>query len=219
MSDRKDLDASASMKFLMLWNLYIVLLLVAGILTMMGMARRRKRQYRRRGGRRASGRYIKGNVDENLALDTLAGRTLIGAAFDEVVVERTLISSLVATYSLADFTNAAGDGPITVGIAHNDYSDAEIEEVIESVTSWDEGDLVGKEVANRKVRKIGTFQSDEVGVLGIDVLNDGMPIKSKLNWILTTGDTLRLWAYNEGTSALATGSTIKCQGHANLWPR
>ncbi len=169
--------------------------------------------------KRRMGRYLKGNVDESVTLATLAGRTLVSATFDETVNERTLVSSLLAVYSLEQFTKIAGDGPILVGVAHSDYTDAEIEQVIENTGSWNEGDKVGQEMAKRLVRQIGIFDipsdADEVSVL-----NDGKIIKTKLNWILLQGQTLKLWGFNLGSSALATTTpVVRAQGHANLWPR
>ncbi len=168
------------------------------------------------------GRYLRGSVDENLSLGTLASLTLVSANFDESVVERTLISSLVATYAMTDFTSGVQDGPIIVGVAHSDYTDAEIEEVLENTGSWNEGDIVQtREVGKRLIRRIGVFvpggnhqPTDTVA------LNDGKPVKTKLNWILTTGDTLVVWCYNAGGSALAgTSPQVQVTGHANLWPR
>ncbi len=165
------------------------------------------------------GKYMKGGVEEILALGTLASRTLISDIFDNVVEEKTLVSSLVASWSLGQFTQAVNDGPITVGVAHSDYTDPEIETVLESTGSWKQGDLIQQEIGLRKVRIIGTFQQVDIS-LGNAVLNNGKPIKTKLNWLLMTGQSLRLWAYNGGASALATTDpSVKCIGHANLWGR
>jgi len=46
------------------------------------------------------GRYIRGNVDEEVALTTLASKDVVSAIFDETVNERTKITSLVATYGM-----------------------------------------------------------------------------------------------------------------------
>ncbi len=106
-----------------------------------------------------------------------------------------------------------------VGIAHSDYSDAEIQAVIDQTLSWNEGDKVGQEVAKRLVRRIGQFGQPGDSLAPV-VLNDGKEIKTKLNWILLQGQTLKLWAYNLGTGAVATTTPIvTAQGHANLWPR
>ncbi len=170
-------------------------------------------------GKRRFQRYIRGSVDEQLDLGTLAAKTLVGTAFDNTVAERTYVSSIVASWSLQGFTQASDDGPILVGVAHSDYTDAEIEEVIENTGSWDEGDLISQEKNARKVRKVGILGQGE-GVDEAFRLANGRKIKTKLGWILNAGDTLRLWAYNLGASALATTDPeVQVEGHANLWPK
>ncbi len=168
--------------------------------------------------RRRMGKYIRGSIDEDLDLGTLAAKTLIAGAFDESANQRMLVSSIVATWTLDGMV--AGQGPILFGIAHSDYDSPEIEAVIENTGSWDEGNKVAQEIAKRQVRIIGTM----VGPMdtGTDdvVWNDGKPVKTKLNWILNTSDTLDLWAYNLSTAALTTAAPVlRASGHANLWPR
>ncbi len=170
-------------------------------------------------GKRRMGRYIRGNIDEGVGIGTLAGVTLISTTFDETVNERTLVSSIVATWAISNWTAIASNGPFLVGVAHVDYSAAEIEAVIENTGSWDEGDLVQQEVANRKVRIVGTLVPAGSAAES-SRLNDGRPVKTKLNWILNQGDTLQAWVYNTGSVATATTTpTLRVQGHANLWPR
>ncbi len=82
--------------------------------------------------RRRMGRYIRGNVDEELAMAGLASKDVVGAVFDETVNERTFVSSIVAAFALSNWTPIANAGPIIFGVAHGDYSDAEIEEWIEN---------------------------------------------------------------------------------------
>ncbi len=165
------------------------------------------------------GKYIKGNVDEILSLGTLASVTVIGSNFDEVVNEKTLISSLVAAYALEELTSP--QGPILFGVAHSDYTDAEIEEVLENIGSWDTGDKISQERGKRLVRVIGIMTADDAVAGTTDVrFNGGDPVKTKLNWMLDSGDTIKLWAYNKSASALATTVPILvCSGHANLWQR
>ncbi len=152
-------------------------------------------------------------------LGTLAARTLVSAPISDTVQERTLVSSVVTAWAISDFTSAAGTGPFAVGVAHSDYTDAEIEAVLENTGSWDEGDLVQQEVAKRKVRRIGVINTPDGAATKSFVLNDGDPIKTKLNWILTQGQTLRIWVYNLGDAAIATTDPdITVSGHANLWP-
>ncbi len=166
---------------------------------------------------RSMANYLRGAVDEELDLGSLAARTLISTPFDEVARERMRVTSVVGTYTLSDVTVATGDGPVLVGLAHSDYSDPEIEAWIENSGSWDEGDLVQQEVAGRKIRKVGIFESKDLAAESA-VLNDGKPIKTKLNWVFKTGQTVDLWAYNMGSSAFATTNpTLRLQGHANIF--
>ncbi len=154
--------------------------------------------------------YLKGNVDESLSLGTLASKTLVADTWDESPEEKTLISSIVCTWSIDKLTS--GQGPLIFGVAHSDYSDAEIEAVLENQASWDQGSKVEQEVAKRLVRQIGTFQATEID------FNDGEPMKTKLNWRLNSGDTLKMWVYNNSDDALsATVPVLHCNGHANLW--
>ncbi len=155
-------------------------------------------------GRRAP--ILKGNVGEVQALGTLASNTLIGSLFDEVVNERSFLLSLNAIWSIEDLV--AGDGPVLVGVAHGDYTDAEVEEVIENANSWNRGDLVQQEVARRKVRQVGTFMGG-----GESVLNEGRMIKTPLKFIVNQGQTLRLWAYNASSATLNTGAIVTLAGH------
>ncbi len=169
--------------------------------------------------KRRMGRYIRGQVNETLALSTLAATTLISDIFDNTVSERTRISSIVAAYTMQEFTTGAGDGPIMVGVAHSDYTDAEIEAHLENVATWAEADKIGQEIADRLVRIVGVFGVPDSNSSNTR-LNDGKLIKTKLNWILTQGQSLRLWAYNLGASALAgTSPLVTCVGHVNLFPQ
>ncbi len=137
----------------------------------------------------------------------------------DTVNERTYVSSLVATWSMQGMTTGDNIGPIMVGVAHGDYSLAEIEAWIELTTGWDEGNLISREVAARKIRRIGVFRKDAVGI-GVQALNDGRPITTKLGWILLQSQTVQYWAYNMGTGSLATTDpNVYVQGHCNLWPR
>ncbi len=169
--------------------------------------------------RRAMGTYIRGNITLDLTLGTLAARTAVLSAFQDTVVNRTFISSIVATITLSNATGVDNVGPILFGYAHSDYTGAEIEEYIELVTSWDAGDKVSQEIGSRLVRRVGTI---ETPALSTDsrVFNDGRPIKTKLNWMIQPGQTIDFWVYNLGTAAFTTTDpNVNIQGHANLWPR
>ncbi len=189
---------------------YILILLVAGAMLALGLAKKR-------GKKRSMGRYIKGNVDEDFALGTLAGNTAILEA-SQVVGERTRITSIDCSWTLSDFTPGDNVGPIECGVAHSDYSLAEIEEVLEATSSWNEGDKISQEIQRRLVRRIGVFQHSDA--LEDSVLNEGQPIKTRLNWILNAGQGLNFWVYNQGSGSLATTDpNMHIVGHANLFPQ
>ncbi len=189
----------------------ILVMIVLALASLAKHTPRKRRKFRR---------YVKGSVDESLQLGTLGARTLITDTWDETVIERTLITSIDVTWSLGQFTPAVGDGPIIVGVAHSDYTDAEIEEVIENSGSWNEGAKIEQERSKRQIRIVGSFFTGPDSALAIVTLNDGKPIHTKLNWILVTGQTLKMFAYNAGSSPLATTDPrMTAQGFAHLWPQ
>ncbi len=164
-------------------------------------------------------RYIRGAVDELTNIGTLASLVAVATPMDSVVNERTWASSLRAIWSVSNWTAAANVGPLLVGVAHSDYTAAEIEEWIEQTGSWDEGNLVSQEVGKRKIRTVGTLDATQAVTETVS-LNDGKAITTKLGWILTQGQTLDVWAYNLGSAAFATTSPqLRTQGHVNLWPQ
>ncbi len=185
--------------------LEILLSLVAFML----LAKKPKRKFRP---------YIRGRIVQSLSLGTLGALTLVSDIVDDTVDEKTFCTSVVLTWSLQGFTAVAVDGPILVGVAHSDYTDAEIQENIELNTNWSQGDQIAQERGRRKVKIVGTFLTppsiDETAVL-----NDGKEIKTKIGWMLTTGQSIRYWAFNKGGSALTTGANLHVAGYANLWPQ
>lgn len=163
-------------------------------------------------------RYIRGSIEHTQVVSVpLATKVAASAVFDEDVNERTLVSSVVATYTLTAVTPVIGQGPMICGLAHSDYTTGEIEAYLENDGSWNEGDLVAKEISGRKIRRVGAFDVADDQVDGF-TLNDGKPIKTKLNWILLQGQSLESWVYNAGlVSFITTTPTLTINGHANLW--
>ncbi len=190
-----------------------IMIVIVLTIAFIGLAKRGR-------GKRRMGRYLRGNVDEELSVAALAAKDVVGAVFDEVVNERTRVTSIEATWSLANFTPIANSGPLIVGVAHGDYTDAEIEEWIEQSGQWNEGNLVSsREVAKRLIRQVGAFETPDTAA-DISVLNDGRAIKTKLNWMLLQGQSLRIWAFNSGSAAIATTApSVTINGHVNLFPQ
>ncbi len=175
-------------------------------------------KHKRRSRRR---RYLKGKIDHLLDIGTLAAQTLISSDIVDTLTDAAWMTSVKATYSLNSVTQTDNLGPLLVGIAHSDYSSAEIEEWIESTTSWETKDKVGQEVARRYIREVGIFNiSGSTSAVNNYALNEGRPITTKCGWMLEGGQTVKFWAYNTGSAAFATTDPdVRVQGHANLWPK
>ncbi len=174
---------------------------------------------KKRGGRRPRRQsYLPGRVNCEIDLQTLATKTGKLNAFGDTVVSRTFITSIDVVWNLNDWVPADGAGPIMVGVAHFDYSLAEIEEWIESTQSWDMGDLVSQEKAKRLIRRIGVFPGVTADFTAA-VLKNGLPVKTTLKFMLSPGDGLNLWVYNMGGGSCADGSTVQGYGTAHLWPK
>ena len=135
-----------------------------------------------------------------------------GIDLGDTVNERTWISSVFAAFGLQGLT--VGEGPHVLYVAHSDYSNTEVEEAIKAATSWDQGDLVSREQANRKVRLIGNIGGESAD----EVLNDGKPMRIRLGFMLEEGDTLQFGVFAQ-TGNITTGAAISVAGHANGWKR
>ncbi len=189
----------------------IVLVAIAAIMVIVGATKSQRRAN--------FSKYISGAIDNRLTMSALAANTLVGANITQVTIDTCRISSIRCTYSLSNFTPAQNIGPITVGVAHSDYTDAEVEGWLESAGSWDRGNTTAREVRSRMCRILGTFRVEPGSTNAtVHVLNHGRPIKTKLNWLLTEGQTVKFWAFNGGSSAVTTSvPNFEALGDANLW--
>ncbi len=191
----------------------IVLLVFITSLCLVSMATKSQR-------RSNFSKYISGSIDHRLQIgSTLAANTLVGSNIAQVTVDTCRISSIKCSYSLNNLTPLQNMGPIIVGVAHSDYTDAEVEQWLETAGSWDRGNTSAREQRSRMVRQIGRFSIGPDGsAADAHVLNGGRPIKTKLNWLLTEGQTVKFWAFNAGSVANATTNpNFEIQGSANLW--
>ncbi len=158
---------------------------------------------------------IYGQVLAINTLSTLADGSLAANAFPNTVNDSRLAIYLKGVWSLRGA--AAGEGPLEFGVAHSDYTAAEIEESLESAGNWDLGDKIAQEQANRRVRRIGEFRG--VTATGQEeVVNDGKPIFTRLNWKLAEGDTLAIWTRNGSGATLTTGASVAFKGKLVMKP-
>ncbi len=148
-------------------------------------------------------------VQPQLVLGTLANNIVVVAGVTGAADGQYRATSISTLWGMSGAT--AGEGPIIVGYAHSDYTVTEIKEALESNASISIGLKVEQERANRLVRVVGTFANDGTE----ESLNDGKFIKTKLNWAMSIGKFINIFAYNDSGATLTTGQVVKTQG--KLW--
>ncbi len=148
---------------------------------------------------------------ESLPVSNLLSSTAAKADFDSVVDDTTFLLSLEATWDIEGRT--AGEGPLVVGVAHSDYTAAEIEEWFQATGSWDRADKIAQERQTRKIRQVGIF----AGGGTLESLNDGKPVKTTLKFNVEDGSTLAQWALSLDSSQLTTGAVVHTNG--KVWAR
>ncbi len=159
---------------------------------------------KRRGRRRFTLRRVR--TTPIIALSTLASGVALAGATTGVSTDTYRIMTASGLWSITGLT--PGEGPLTFGYAHSDYSVTEIKEAIEAA-AIDKGDKLLLEKSNRLVRIVGTLVGSNAE------LNNGNPVSTRLNWLISIGDQLNIFVYNESAGALTTGSSINFVG--NVW--
>ncbi len=147
-----------------------------------------------------------------LAVGALATKDVISGNASASPTIGLRVMSVVATYTWSNL-GASDDDALEFGWAHSDYSAAEIEEALEASATMDAGDKIAQEQANRLVRLIGTISGALAGAQGGGQgFNDGKPMKTRLNWLLTPGDTMDIWVRNGSGTVYTTGSSLQVVG-------
>ncbi len=158
----------------------------------------------------------------NLRRVRLASGISVGAVAALDVVEASIttatsnplrIMSVNISYKLTDLADVIDDG-MEFGLAHGDYSAAEIEECLEAQAGINKNDKVANEQANRLVRSIGVMQGSGVADGSLQ-FNNGLPVKTKLNWYIGIGQTLSLWVRNGSDTIWTSGTNIVVLG--DIW--
>ncbi len=153
-------------------------------------------------------RVIAVQVDGGLALSTLGSETVLAADISpSESVEGNTLFAISADLLLSLKNMTAGEGPIIVGCAHDDYSVVEIKEALEA-DNLDFTNKIEAERSRRQVRRWGQFS-----VLGAqEVLNDGRPLRVFIRVPLELGHNLKIFAYNKSGAPLTTGGALTWTG-------
>ncbi len=156
--------------------------------------------------RKRSKRFVAIPFNGEMTVGTPAnGAILLQALFDSDFGENFYAISADILFSLKG--NTAGEGPRTVGIAHNDYSVTEVSEALQ-VELVDPSNLITKERIGRLVRTIGSFPANAVD----EGLNDGKPIRVKLGFMVHEDHGLAVYHHNKTGATITTGSLLSFIG-------
>ncbi len=157
-------------------------------------------------------------IESGLGIGALAASDVTSSALTATSANAYRVTSVKCSYTIVDLA-AAIDGAFQFGIAHSDYTPAEIEECIEATGAIDIGNKVEQERANRLVREIGTISPEGTPLVAGEIsYNDGRPVKTKLNWMIGIGDTLVMYVRNGSGAVYTTGSTLKSKGEMWVTP-
>ncbi len=167
------------------------------------MARRKPRRSRRFDLRKV-------HMNTTVSVGALAAADVVESSITAQSTNAYRLISVDFSYGLSDLGATSDDGQV-FGLSHSDYTAAEIEECLESQGAIDIGSKIEQEQANRLVRQIGQMVGAPGTGAGLN-FNDGMPVKTKLNWYMGIGDQLALWIRNTSGTVYTTGATIDISG-------
>ncbi len=136
-------------------------------------------------------------------MGTAANRALLVTAFTGLLEEDFLCWSMDVQITMQDITT--GEGPLRVGIAHGDYSIAEITEALD-VTILSPDNKIEQERKRRLVRTIGKVSEAQ------PTHNDGKPYRLKVGWVTGDGEVMNMWTRNVGGGTMTTGAKIEAEG-------
>ncbi len=159
--------------------------------------------------RNRSRNFVAIPVTAAIPLGTLGNDVVIKGSLLGTLLEDLFVISADLTWTLRDIT--IGETPIQVGIAHDDYTIAEILENL-NVSMLGPGTKIEQEQTRRLIRQVGMFIGTQATTGGIS-LNDGRPIRTKMKFVCQSGKDLAAWARNtSGVSNLATGAVVQIHG-------
>ncbi len=158
-------------------------------------------------GKRRSG-VIAVEVDGSLALSTLASETVLASNISpSESVEGNTLYAISADLLISLRNMTAGEGPIIVGCAHDDYSVTEIQEALQA-DNLDFTNKIEQEQGRRQVRRWGQFAV----ISSQEVLNDGKPLRVYIRIPMELGHQIKIWAWNKSGAVLTTGGVLTWSG-------
>ncbi len=145
------------------------------------------------------------SVTENLAVGALVNNTAIFGALIAALGDDFYAISADLMWTMVDGTG--GQGPVEVGVAHGDYTIAEVKEYLD-VDMSDPGNLIAKEQNRRLIRRAGIFNV----LSGAESLFDGQAKRLPLKFVINEGSPFNMWLMNRSGGTLTTGMLIRVSG-------
>ncbi len=146
-------------------------------------------------------RFLETQIVAAIVNNGIESSTMVDASDQE-----TFLISMDVNMSLG--THVAGEGPLFVGVAHGDYSEAEILEWFSQSAGLTTANLIAREQSKRLIREIGVFS----GVGTEEVMNDGKTIRVPLKFRLQDGIGLTLFTVNLSGATLTANAQINAVG-------
>lgn len=163
--------------------------------------------------RRNSG-FVAIPFEGTFVLGALANKTVaVGDLFGGNLTEDFYAISADIDSEILGIT--AGEGnPSVLGLAHGDYSAAEIAENL-VVKLLGPGTKIEQEQQRRLVRKAGTFHGNQINT-HIEMKMDGArgpgSQRVKLRFVIQSGKTMDVFVFNKSGAVYTTGATCKFFG-------
>lgn len=147
-------------------------------------------------------------VNFTLALSTLVDNIVISNPLLPAFTRRFRVISTKLNVTMIGTTLT--EGPISVGFAHSDYSNAEIAES-NDIALLSTSSKIEQERSRRLVRKIGQFAGNEVNQ-ELRGNRGGEFIRTRLNWAIEEDFALSMWAQNKSGATLTSGQSLEIDG-------
>ena len=127
------------------------------------------------------------------------------AATNNPFGEDIYVISVDVLASMTDHT--AAEGPVNIGLAHNDLSTTEIGEALDAELT-DPDDIIQKERGRRPVRRVGVFP----GSAAQETLNNGNLTRIKVKFSIGNDHSLAFYARNISGGTFTTGTLVFISG-------
>lgn len=163
-------------------------------------------------GKDGKGQILRENCA--IALSTLADATAIkatsGGLAGNMQEDFRIIKSEIFVYVEG---HTVGEGLITIGLADNELSVAEIAECLDVNGPVDRNDHLNAERVMRPV-----FEVCQIGETTMEIPNEGLPLEKTFRWTFPAAEGWCWFAYNDSGAALTTGTIVRIRvKHYGVW--